>query len=197
MNESQGALAPAAVALMKLPSFEGLAPSPTPSWALLIGSLSNQPVCTPVDEFLSVDMLVLKLNEMLRPSPSASETSRQSIWSLCEPWPGKLGPVPFTAAEPMALSPLLPWYWSSEALSGSPVPPLCVASTADRSPCERRPIHAEAVEPAPPTSVADHFGSWTLVPGMESPPAIAALPRSRCQRPVTPKVRLGEPWLMT
>src|SRR5262245_42354592 len=76
MNESQGALAPATVALMKLPSLDGAAPTPTPICALLIGSLSNQPTSTPAELFFRVDMLVLKLNEIVRPSPSASCTSR-------------------------------------------------------------------------------------------------------------------------
>src|SRR5215471_5070200 len=76
MNESHGALAPATSELMKLPSLDGVAPEPTPTCALLTGSLSNQPARTPVLVFLSVDMLVLKLNEMLSPSPSASVTSR-------------------------------------------------------------------------------------------------------------------------
>ena len=103
--------------------------------------------------------------------------------------------MPFTLTEPNWLNPLLPWYWSSPALNGLPVPPLAARSTADRSPWERIPIQAEAVEPAPPTSVGDHSTGCTLVPGSES--AIGALPRSRCQSPTTPNVRLGEPWLMT
>src|SRR5262245_24426931 len=76
MNESHGALLPARLELMKLPSLVGVAPAPTPICALLIGSLSNQPARTPSIVFLSVDMLVLKLNEIVRPSPSASATSR-------------------------------------------------------------------------------------------------------------------------
>src|SRR5262245_25270452 len=99
--------------------------------------------------------------------------------------------------EPTWLNPLFPWYCSSDALNGLPVPPLTTRSTAERSPCERSPIHAEAVEPAPPTSVGDHSTGCTFVPCSESGAAIGELPRSRCQRPVTPKVRLGEPWLMT
>src|SRR5262245_5701730 len=99
--------------------------------------------------------------------------------------------------EPNWLNPLLPWYWSRSELKALPVPPLAKRSTADRSPAERSPIHAEAVEPAPPTSVGDHLTGCTFVPAMVSPGAYAVLPRSRCQRPVTPKVRLGEPWLMT
>src|SRR5262245_59880699 len=76
MKESQGALAPATSELMKLLSLDGVAPEPTPTCALPIGSLSNQPARTPVVVFLSVDMLVLKLKEIVRPSPSFSGTPR-------------------------------------------------------------------------------------------------------------------------
>src|SRR5512143_2630489 len=55
MNESHGAFAPATEAQMKLPSLAGVAVEPTPTCALLTGSLSNQPICTPVVVFLLVD----------------------------------------------------------------------------------------------------------------------------------------------
>jgi hypothetical protein len=65
MNESHGALAPAASELMKLPSFVAGAAVPVPIIELLSGSLSNHPARTPVVVFFAVDMFVLKLNEIV------------------------------------------------------------------------------------------------------------------------------------
>ena len=73
MNESQGALAPATSELMKLPSLDGSGTG-TDADLRVADRVLVEPAGTNTGGgvLVSVDMLVLKLNEIVRPSPSAS-----------------------------------------------------------------------------------------------------------------------------